>query len=106
MHTNDTQLSEILKRLEKEFHPDRIYLFGSRARGQASSESDYDLLLVIKDSPLSKIERMQKAQEALWGIWGSADIVVFTQAEFDQLKEEPSSLVSTVLREGQLLNAA
>jgi predicted nucleotidyltransferase len=38
---NDSILTEIVKRLVAEFHPTRIFLFGSRARG--TSAPDYHL---------------------------------------------------------------
>ncbi|PYO54511.1 MAG: hypothetical protein DMD83_22120, partial [Candidatus Rokuibacteriota bacterium] len=45
----DRTLVEIVRRLVEAYRPDRIYLFGSRARGTAGAESDYDLLVVVPD---------------------------------------------------------
>lgn len=36
-----------LNRLVSEFHPERVVLFGSQARGDASDDSDVDLLVVF-----------------------------------------------------------
>ena len=46
---SDPTLSEIVRRLVDAYCPERIYLFGSRARGDAGAGSDYDLLLVVPD---------------------------------------------------------
>ena len=46
----DPILAEIVRRLVEAFHPERIYLFGSHARGEAGPDSDYDLLVVVPDS--------------------------------------------------------
>lgn len=43
----DPWISVIVERVVKHFHPDRIILFGSRARGDARDDSDYDLLVVL-----------------------------------------------------------
>jgi HEPN domain-containing protein/predicted nucleotidyltransferase len=43
------ELERVVHRLVETFDPIAIYLFGSRARGDASSESDYDLMLVLAD---------------------------------------------------------
>ena len=43
---HDSILTEIVQRLTSAFHPERIYLFGSVARGEAGPHSDYDLLMV------------------------------------------------------------
>jgi hypothetical protein len=42
---NDPTLAEIVRRLVETFQPLRIYLFGSKARGDAGPDSDYDLLI-------------------------------------------------------------
>src|ERR1700675_2792395 len=44
---DDPTLIEITRRLVETYRPERIYLFGSRARGSAGSDSDYDLLVVV-----------------------------------------------------------
>jgi predicted nucleotidyltransferase len=37
-------LSEVLRRLVAAYDPERVYLFGSVARGEAGPDSDYDLM--------------------------------------------------------------
>lgn len=41
---NDPLLAEIVRRLAEVYSPERIYLFGSTARGDAGHDSDYDLI--------------------------------------------------------------
>jgi len=41
---NDPKLQEIVSRIVDAVHPTRIYLFGSRARGDASSDADCHIL--------------------------------------------------------------
>ena len=41
-------LAEIVRRLVEGFHPERVYLFGSRARRDAGPDRDYDLMVVGK----------------------------------------------------------
>ncbi|MDP1761673.1 MAG: nucleotidyltransferase domain-containing protein [Deltaproteobacteria bacterium] len=43
---SDRILEEMVSRLIAAFNPDHIYLYGSRARGEAGPDSDYDLMLV------------------------------------------------------------
>jgi len=47
---NDRTLQELTRVLVDTLHPDRIILFGSRARGDARGDSDYDLAVEI-DAP-------------------------------------------------------
>lgn len=99
-------VAEIVKRLVDAFHPDRIYLFGSSARGDAGPDSDYDLLIVVPESDEPGYRRMQHAQEALWGIRAAADVFVLTREEFERQQAVATSLVSTALAEGKVLYAA
>jgi HEPN domain-containing protein len=43
------ELDRLVRRLVETFDPLAIYLFGSRARGDAGDDSDYDLMLVLAD---------------------------------------------------------
>ena len=45
----DTLLQTATQRLVAEFQPDQIWLFGSHARGEATENSDLDLLVVLAD---------------------------------------------------------
>lgn len=49
---SDPVLSEIVRRLVAAYEPERIYLFGSKARGDEGPDSDYDLLVVVPDGAL------------------------------------------------------
>ena len=41
------RIQEFCDRIVREFHPDRIILFGSHARGDAGKYSDVDLLVIM-----------------------------------------------------------
>lgn len=96
----DQNLNEIVSKLRSHFNPIKIYLFGSRAKGTAKPDSDYDLFLVVKDSDKSKIERMKEARKILWGRTVSVDVFIYTVDEFNDWKEEFSSIPHTVATEG------
>lgn len=40
-------IRELTARIAREFHPERIILFGSHANGSAGADSDVDLLVVL-----------------------------------------------------------
>ncbi len=89
--------------LVETFHPDRIYLFGSYARGDTTPDSDYDLMMIVLDSKLAPYKRSQEAHRALFRFKSAKDILVWTRAEFDQRTHLAASLPATILREGILL---
>jgi predicted nucleotidyltransferase len=100
---DDPTLVEITRRLVETYRPERIYLFGSRARGTAGTESDYDLLVVVPDDGPPSLRRSARAYEILWGLPTSGDILVWTHTAFAERLHLRASLPSTVRREGRLL---
>jgi predicted nucleotidyltransferase len=106
VETNDRVLSEIVRRLVEALRPERIYLFGSRARGDARADSDYDLLVVVRERTGKGHELEQRAYGAMWGLHAPVEIVVMTADYFDWMLDAAASLPATVQREGRLLYAA
>ena len=103
--TNDPILAEILRRLVAAYQPERIYLFGSKARGDDGPDSDYDLMVIVSDeAPLAR-RRSRLAYQRLWGIGTAADVLVWTNSQFDSRRHLRASLPATIMREGKLLHA-
>jgi uncharacterized protein len=99
-------LAEIVRRLVKTCQPERIYLFGSMARGDAGPDSDYDILVLV-EHPTEPLYRLsQRGFRALRGIDAAVDVVVWDRATFDARLHLPASFPATVVREGRLLHAA
>jgi predicted nucleotidyltransferase len=103
---SDGKLAELVRRLVDAFQPERLYLFGSRARDAADADSDYDLMMVLPklDEPAYRVA--QQAHTLVWGLGISADILVWSRDEFDRRGQIKASLPAIVLREGMLLHAA
>ena len=99
----DGKLDEMVRRLVESFRPERIFLFGSRARGNETADSDYDLLMVVSDSPLPRYRRDQAAFRVLCGVGAGKDVIVMTRREFDVKRSAVCSLPSIVEREGRLV---
>lgn len=99
-------LAHIVERLVDAYQPERIYLFGSKARGDAGPDSDFDLLVVVPDDAPADRKRSRLAYERLWGIGTAADVLVWTQERFESRAHLRASLPGTILREGRLLYAA
>jgi predicted nucleotidyltransferase len=101
--TPDPKLAEIVRRLVDAYQPERIYLFGSYARGEVTPDSDYDLMVVVPDSAPPDRRRSRLAYEVLWGTGTGADVLVWTRDSFDNRLHLRASLPATVVREGKLV---
>lgn len=103
---DDLALAEAVRRLVAAYQPERVYLFGSVARGDAGPDSDYDLLMVVPDHACPERRRSRLAYEALRGTGTAADVLVCTRSYFEDRRLLKASLPGTVLREGKLLYGA
>ena len=99
-------LAEAVRRLVEAYRPERVYLFGSVARGDAGPDSDYDILLVAPNDAPPERRRSRLAYEVLWGTGVAADVLVWTATQFDSRIHLRASLPATIIREGKLLYAA
>ena len=95
-------LEMITERIVKQFRPRRVILFGSRARGGARSDSDYDLLIVAP-STAPRWLRAVPVYRALAGLGIPKDIVWWTDEEIAEWRGVKAHFINTVLREGKVL---
>jgi len=95
-------LNEVIDRITRKFNPVRIILFGSWARGEATKDSDLDLLVV-----LTKVEHKRKAAievlRALNGLPISKDVVVTTPEEIKARGQVVGNILRPALREGKII---
>ena len=104
-HLQDAKLANAARRLREAYAPERIYLFGSRARGEAGDDSDYDLLIVVAADAAPEMRTSRIGYQALRGTGIAGDVVVCTHTYFSARVHLQASLPGTVTREGHLLYA-
>ncbi len=95
----------MVDRLVKFFEPERVYLFGSAARGDAGEDSDYDFMVLIPDDQREKLALTKEVHKALRGVPRAVDVLVWPREEFDKRLHLRASFPSTIVREGILLYA-
>ena len=95
-------LDEIVRCLVEAVDPDRIILFGSRARGDSRPGSDVDLL-IVKDSVERPGRREVRAYQALRGMGFPKDILWYTPQEIEDWAGVRNHVISRALREGRVL---
>ncbi len=97
-------IREITRRLVEHYRPERVYLFGSAARGDAGADSDLDFLVVVPDDAPKEKLRGGEIYRSLTGIQAAVDVVPWRRTDFDgRAAHVRASLPATVVREGRLL---
>lgn len=96
---------ELLDSIVAHFNPQRVFLFGSQARGDAGPDSDIDLLVVVDDDTPAEILASKAVVKSRAGYRGAADILSCRASVFRTRAQARASLAATVLREGVTLYA-
>ena len=99
---NEQEIKRVATRLGKTADALQVILFGSHARGEASENSDVDLM-IIAESDLPRFKRSRELYKQLRPYPFGMDLVVYTPQEIERGKKSSVSFVSAVLREGKTL---
>ena len=95
-------IEEVIRRIVCVVDPLKVILFGSRARGDARPDSDFDLL-VVRESDKLRHERSAPIYTALAEIPVEVEVMVYTPAEIEEWQQVPQAFVTTAIREGKVL---
>ena len=98
----DPLLPKIIASLKIELNPTRLFLYGSRATGDARPNSDYDFVAVIPEfDSKNRYALMTKLSSKLWQeLDAEIQVWVYSQTEFDDWKDEFSSVPEMALNTG------
>ncbi|MCK5241930.1 nucleotidyltransferase domain-containing protein [bacterium] len=99
---NNEVLNEAKNRLVEKFHPQRIILFGSQARGTADKHSDVDLL-IIGSYKEKRTLVMTAMNQALSGLHFACDIVVLSPEEYEIDRYIPGTIARPAWKEGKVI---
>jgi len=93
---------EITRRILSVVPAQQIIVFGSRARGEASVGSDWDILVVAaSDKP--RYQRSPPLYGALSDLRVPLDVLVYTPEEIREWSQVESAFITTAVREGRVV---
>lgn len=100
--TDTALVKHITRTIIEKFHPKRIVLFGSHARGEARPESDFDIFVEMETTARPPDRAVEIS--SVFGLrpW-SMDLVVYTPEEVRKLRGIHGTLLSLIEAEGKLL---
>lgn len=94
-------ISVLIERVKSAWKPESIWLFGSRARGQANEHSDWDLLAVIPDEATT--DELLDPLTA-WKLKSETnclpDLIACSVTDFLEGSKNPNTLAYEVARRG------
>lgn len=94
----------VLARIIERWHPLQLWLFGSRARGEAGPDSDWDLLAIVPDCPepadfddpmtVWRVKRQPNVP---------SDLVIYRATDFEADRTVPNTLAYSTCLDGVLV---
>jgi predicted nucleotidyltransferase len=94
------KLAEVVRRVVAVARPLRVILFGSAARGELTSDSDIDLLVVTREEVVSQVAEAGRIYQALQGTMVPVDLLLISDSRLAAMASDPGYLYGQALREG------
>jgi len=95
-------ICQAVQRILKITQPIRIILFGSYARGDATLDSDLDLMVILPGHP-DKVAEMIRLRQAVGSVGVGMDVLVFSENEAERRSQVPGTLLFWAKKEGKVL---
>ena len=96
----EDKIEELGRRIAEAVQPRRIIVFGSSARGEAGPHSDIDVLVVMPDG-VHRGHTTEQIYRRLWGFGVAKDVVVVTESDLLQRRDDPYMVIRQALEEGR-----
>ena len=106
MTESDSLLQDVVSATVDAVDPERIILFGSRARGDARPDSDLDLLVVEREpfaGSRSRKQELKRIRRALWRFRVPIDVLIYSRDEIEEWRSSAHHVIGRSLREGVTL---
>jgi predicted nucleotidyltransferase len=95
------EIKKIINQIVKNYRPEKIILFGSKAKGKVKASSDIDLA-IIKKTKENFIERLKKIAKIV-KTWEAVDILVYTPEEWEKNLNENHYFFKEIEKTGKIL---
>ena len=103
----EQRLQQMAAEIQLQIPGAEVRLFGSRARGEATPDSDIDLLITASDDWLAAHDRLQ----VLASLWRSlahhripVDLLLYSQSQVAQKRSWSTHVIARALQEGRVIN--
>ena len=91
---SQSTLDNIIGRIVEVAEPEKIILFGSAARGNIASNSDFDLLVITDGA--DSLQLMAKIYRELHGVGAAVDAIVVSPADVERYKDSHALVIKSL----------
>jgi restriction endonuclease S subunit len=98
---NQETIEQIKERLVKTYNPREIYLL----EPERSDTIDVGILIVVEGKDIEHYDLMKAGHKALVSVKFAKSILVYTQEEFDEYSEDPSTFSYSIKHYGKRIYA-
>lgn len=104
----DERLRAMVRAIVEGVRPCRVILFGSRARGDAKSDSDYDLVVELSFDRADYFDTYGRVSAALHRseVRATTDLLIRSPGEIEQKRDDPGYMDWEIARDGVVLYPA
>jgi predicted nucleotidyltransferase len=96
------EIESVTEQIVEKYNPEKIILFGSAVRGELSADSDVDILIIKKDTPLYGADRIRQLSRLIERNI-PIDFLVYRPEEFEKRIEMGDPFLKAIVREGKVL---
>ena len=96
------EIENISSQIIAKYKPEKVILFGSAARGEATPDSDLDFLIIKKETPYYGADRIRELSRMI-DRNVPVDFLVYRPEEWEQRLKMGDPFLKSILREGKVL---
>ncbi|RLT38677.1 MAG: nucleotidyltransferase domain-containing protein [Chloroflexi bacterium] len=99
---DEQTLQQAVDRIVAAAQPSRVIVFGSYGRGEATEDSDLDLMVIAPEVE-DKYAEMIRLQRVVGRVGTGVDLLVYSEAEIEERRDWCTSPIYWALREGKTM---
>ena len=99
---SEKTIQQAVARLVAAANPSKVILFGSYARGDATDDSDLDLM-VIEREVSNKFDEMVRLRNVMEDMDIGVDLLVYSDMEASRRSQVPGTVLYRAYKEGRVL---
>jgi predicted nucleotidyltransferase len=98
----EKEIENIAGQIIEKYKPEKIILFGSIVRDKFTPDSDVDLLIIKKDTPLYGADRIRELSRMIDRNI-PVDFLIYRPEEFEKRLKMGDPFLKAILKEGKVL---